>query len=237
MLHPIVVVRRAPDGKLADVLPAPTRRPAAGHAGRVVDAPGVAPLAVSAEGSKRSSPGCCATCGRSSRTRSRCANAPCEIADALAGQPPAPADRADVASLLRWLVDGHLTFLGYRHHVAGPDGDLRPDSASGLGMLRDGTRGADIGAVPASPAAPRAPGDHPGQRPEPAQARAPVLPRRADLRRRGPPPGEHRFLGTLTVPALYESVLDIPVVERRVPAPSTAPDSRWSPTPASRCSR
>ena len=28
--------------------------------------------------------------------------------------------------------------------------------------------------------------------------------------------GEHRFLGTLTVPALYESVLDIPVVERRV---------------------
>ena len=54
---------------------------------------------------------------------------------------------ADVASLLRWLVDGHLTFLGYRHQSAGPDGTLRPDSASGLGMLRDGTRGADIGAV------------------------------------------------------------------------------------------
>ena len=69
-----------------------------------------------------------------------------EIADALASG-PAPSGstpQADVASLLRWLVDGHFTFLGYRHHVAGPGGTLQPDTASGLGMLRDGTRSVSL---------------------------------------------------------------------------------------------
>ena len=76
-----------------------------------------------------------------------------EIADALASgpAPPGSTPQADVASLLRWLVDGHFTFLGYRHHVAGPDGALQPDTASGLGMLRDGSRGADIGSIPDEP--------------------------------------------------------------------------------------
>ena len=57
-----------------------------------------------------------------------------------------------MASLLRWFADGHLTFLGYRHHVAEPDGTLARRRV-GLGILRDNTRGADIGSVPTSRAA------------------------------------------------------------------------------------
>ncbi|MGQ0575637.1 MAG: NAD-glutamate dehydrogenase [Pseudonocardia sp.] len=127
---------------------------------------------------------------------------------------------AEIADLLRWLADGHLAFLGYRYYAGDDEEHLEPDG-EGLGVLRRDTR--------ASRAfAPRA--DTTGAhrlRHEPlvitrAGLKGPLRPvhpyylsvRTADAH--GLLTGEHRFLGMLTVPALYESVLDIPVVQRRV---------------------
>ncbi len=220
VLHPIVVVRRAPDGKLAEVLTradpdAPPPDTLAESWTRLE----LAPLAVPPDKLEAKLTGVLRDVreivadAEPMRARAR------EIADALASG-PAPSGstpQADVASLLRWLVDGHFTFLGYRHHVTGTDGSLQPDIASGLGMLRDGSRGAEIGSIP----------DEPGGRREPlvitrANAPSPLKPVHPfylavpTFDGEGRRTGEHRFLGSLTVPALYESVLDIPVVERRV---------------------
>ena len=191
VLHPIVVVRRAPDGKLADVLTradpdAPPPDTLAESWTRLELAPfAVAPRDLEAKltGVLREVREIVAD-AEPMRARAR------ELADTLAAQPTSAGGipQTDIASLLRWFADGHLTFLGYRHHVTGPDGTLRPDGASGLGMLRDDTRGADIGSVP----------DEPGGRRESlviTRANAPsplkpvhaVLPRRGDVRRRGPP--------------------------------------------------
>jgi glutamate dehydrogenase len=220
VLHPIVVVRRAPDGKLAEVLTradpdAPPPDTLAESWTRLE----LAPLAVPPDKLEAKLTGVLRDVreivadAEPMQARAR------EIADALASG-PAPSGstpQADVASLLRWLVDGHFTFLGYRHHVTGTDGSLQPDIASGLGMLRDGSRGAEIGSIP----------DEPGGRREPlvitrANAPSPLKPVHPfylavpTFDGEGRRTGEHRFLGSLTVPALYESVLDIPVVERRV---------------------
>ena len=220
VLHPIVVVRRAPDGKLAEVLTradpdAPPPDTLAESWTRLE----LAPLAVPPDKLEAKLTGVLRDVreivadAEPMRARAR------EIADALASG-PAPSGstpQADVASLLRWLVDGHFTFLGYRHHVTESDGSLQPDIASGLGMLRDGSRGAEIGSIP----------DEPGGRREPlvitrANAPSPLKPVHPfylavpTYDGEGRRTGEHRFLGSLTVPALYESVLDIPVVERRV---------------------
>jgi glutamate dehydrogenase len=220
VLHPIVVVRRTPDGKLADVL---TRAdPDAPPPDAVTESwtrLELAPLAVAPEELERKLVQVLRDVreivadAEPMRDRAR------QIADALADEPArfGGTPQSDVASLLRWLVDGHFTFLGYRHHVADADGTLHPDPASGLGMLRDGTRGADIGAAP----------DEPDGRREPlvitrANAPSPLKPMHPYyiavpmFDGEGRRTGEHRFLGSLTVPALYESVLDIPVVERRV---------------------
>jgi glutamate dehydrogenase len=220
VLHPIVVVRRTPDGKLADVLTradpdAPPPDALAESWTRLE----LAPLGVPADKLQAKLTGVLRDVREIVADAQPMHDRALEIADTLASQPASPGATppSDVASLLRWLVDGHLTFLGYRHHVAGPDGTLCPDSASGLGMLRDGTRGGDIGAVP----------DEPGGRREPlvitrANAPSPLKPVHPyylavpTFDGEGRRTGEHRFLGTLTVPALYESVLDIPVVERRV---------------------
>jgi glutamate dehydrogenase len=220
VLHPNVVVRRTPDGKLADVLTradpdAPPPDALAESWTRLE----LAPLGVPADKLQAKLTGVLRDVREIVADAQPMHDRALEIADTLASQPASPGATppSDVASLLRWLVDGHLTFLGYRHHVAGPDGTLCPDSASGLGMLRDGTRGGDIGAVP----------DEPGGRREPlvitrANAPSPLKPVHPyylavpTFDGEGRRTGEHRFLGTLTVPALYESVLDIPVVERRV---------------------
>ncbi|MBP2370181.1 NAD-glutamate dehydrogenase [Pseudonocardia parietis] len=127
---------------------------------------------------------------------------------------------AEVADLLRWLVDEHFTFVGYRHYVR-RDGRLRPDTETGLGVLRPGDAGANVflpeevelGAE--DPAGPllitRAS--------ERSRVLRPVHPFYVGVRTRdaeGTVVGEHRFLGMLTVPARHESVLDIPVVARRI---------------------
>src|SRR5262249_54646955 len=64
------------------------------------------------------------------------------LADQLESEPqPIDQDQVhDGAALLRWLADGHFTFLGYRHYelVRGPGEEpaLRAVLASGLGVLR-----------------------------------------------------------------------------------------------------
>src|SRR5699024_5556655 len=64
-----------------------------------------------------------------------------ELAEALDRSAPGSNGETaqDAAGLLRWLADGHFTFLGYRHcelvdQDSGPA--LQPVLASGLGVLR-----------------------------------------------------------------------------------------------------
>ena len=127
------------------------------------------------------------------------------------------ASASEVAELLRWLADEHFTFLGYRRYAL-RDGELHPTSA-GLGALRRDTARArafaPLQAVSAS-----------GQRdllvitratvPGPLRAVHPYYLAVRTTDGAGRLTGEHRFLGMLTVPALYESVFDIPLVARRV---------------------
>ncbi|HEY0816821.1 MAG TPA: NAD-glutamate dehydrogenase [Pseudonocardia sp.] len=220
VLHPIVVVRRAQDGKLADVLTradpdAPPPDTLAESWMRIE----LAPLAVSPAELEQTLLVTLHDVREVVADAEPMAERAAEAADELTDQPACVSGTpaSDVAALLRWLADGHFTFLGYRHHVAAPDGTLRPDDPSGLGMLRDSTRGADIGSVP----------DGPDGRSEPlvitrANAPGPLKPMHPyylavpTFDGEGRRTGEHRFLGMLTVPALYESVLDIPLIERRV---------------------
>jgi glutamate dehydrogenase len=141
------------------------------------------------------------------------------LADELQGPEGAASEDRDVADFLRWLADEHFTFLGYRHYRL-EDGVLVPELASGLGVLRRDTLAtraftpdAAVDGADERLVLTRASGlsrvlrqTHPyvvGVRTVDAQGRF---------------TGEHRFLGMLTVPALYESVLDIPVVAQRVRA-------------------
>jgi len=157
-----------------------------------------------------------------------------QLADELDAAPatvPAGGPSAGtIADLLRWLANGHLAFLGYRYYAYADEGDPRPEG-DGLGVLRRDTR-------TSRPFAPRedTTGAHRLHHDALVITRAnvkaplrPVHPYYLSVRtvdRHGLLTGEHRFLGMLTVPALYESVLDIPVVAagarrdppRRVPA-------------------
>ncbi|MEJ8279270.1 NAD-glutamate dehydrogenase [Pseudonocardia spirodelae] len=148
------------------------------------------------------------------------------LADDLSGAAAATADAEDgvlpseVADLLRWLVDDHFVFVGYRHYSrTGADGRLQPDTDTGLGVLRPGDAGANV-FLPEETGAPDPSGlllfTRGSERSRVLRAVHPyyvgVRTRDAD----GTVTGEHRFLGMLTVPARHESVLDIPVVARRI---------------------
>ena len=222
VLHPIVVVRRDQDGKLADVLTradpdAPPPDALAESWMRIE----LAPLAIPSADLEKQLFGVLRDVREIVTDAVPMCRRAAEVADGLAIEPVSPGGtpESDVASLLRWLTDGHFTFLGYRHHIAGPDGTLRPDTSSGLGMLRDGSRGAEIGSVPDEPDGQREPlvitrANAPG----PLKPMHPYYLAVPSFDGEGRRTGEHRFLGMLTVPALYESVLDIPLVERRVRA-------------------
>ncbi|MFP5022869.1 NAD-glutamate dehydrogenase [Pseudonocardia phyllosphaerae] len=165
------------------------------------------------------------------------------VADDLAGSAtPTVAgddDPAEVAELLRWLVDDHFTFVGYRHYSR-RNGRLEPDAATGLGVLHAGDAGAGAflpdgpcgetgqavaeGVGTDAAAGTTDPADdtrtlvitRAGER---SRVLRPVHPYYVGIRTRdadGTVTGEHRFLGMLTVPARHESVLDIPVVAGRI---------------------
>jgi glutamate dehydrogenase len=148
------------------------------------------------------------------------------VADELAAQPPATVPSAEVdeaVDLLRWLIDDHFTFLGYREYHLTEDGSaLEPVSGTGLGIMRyDRPPSAGFAHLP------------PEVR---ARARDPhvlVLTKansRSTVHRsayldyvgvktfddEGRVVGERRFLGLFTSAAYVTSVFSIPVVRRTV---------------------
>src|SRR3954468_23556189 len=147
-----------------------------------------------------------------------------ELADRLERAAPAdpaadPAeDPAEAAALLRWLADGNFVFLGARdvEFTAGRDRTTaRAVPGTGLGVLRHDTDmsqavvagpGTDTRLPPVTKAAPRSP-----------------VPRRAWLDLvavAGPGAGgdarQHRLVGLFPTAAYPSSVLDVPLVRRRV---------------------
>ena len=223
VIHPIVVVERAPDGELRAVLP--DADPAAPPAGAIaeswihVDLGGPAPAGLDT-----------AIADVLHDVREVVDDAPAmaqqarELADQLLADgllggdrsDPARVTRADdVANLLRWLADGHFTFLGHRY-LAVADDRFTPEGP-GLGVLRHdsavtATLTSDrVGNPPELLVFTRATAKSRVLRPvQPYYVAVRVIDSTGRLR------GEHRFLGMLTVSALYENVLDIPVVERHV---------------------
>ncbi|HEX4658589.1 MAG TPA: NAD-glutamate dehydrogenase domain-containing protein, partial [Streptosporangiaceae bacterium] len=157
-----------------------------------------------------------------------------QLAEQLAMVPAAAAEavaaagdesRAEVVALLRWLADGHFTFLGYREYdlEEGPAGlALRAVAGTGLGILRHDRQGSSsFAALP------------PEVR---ARAREPHLliltkansrstvhrPSYLDyvavkrLDSAGQVTGEYRFLGLYTHDAYTESITRIPVLRRKL---------------------
>ncbi len=144
-----------------------------------------------------------------------------------ADPPPLSAEQvADGAALLRWLADGHFTFLGYRNYelLPGDGGDepaLRTVLASGLGVLRqDSLAARGLTAGPDTVAHALAPSLLVlTEASAPSTVHRSTYPYYVGVKTfdaEGRVTGEHRFLGVFTTTALHEDVLDIPVVERRV---------------------
>jgi glutamate dehydrogenase len=146
--------------------------------------------------------------------------APIASDDGTAGAP------AEIAELLRWLADGHFTFLGYREYELDTDLDgllaLRAVPGTGLGLLRHDKTGP--GAFAPLPPEAR------------ARARDPRLlivtkaNSRSTVHRssyldyvavkrlsaEGEVVGEYRFLGLYTHGAFSETIRGIPVLRRKL---------------------
>ncbi len=138
------------------------------------------------------------------------------------GGPDAP---AEIAELLRWLADGHFTFLGYREYdlVTGTDGmALAAVPGSGLGILRHDRVGP--GSFALLPDAVKARALEPQRLiVTKANSRSTVhRPSYLDyigvkrLSPTGEIVGEYRFLGLYTHAAFAESIKDIPVLRRKL---------------------
>ncbi len=226
VVHPIVVVRRDGDGALVDV--DTTADPAAAPPGTLAESW----MHLDLEGSDvaRDLPGLRAELERTLEDVREVVTDGAEmvaralaVADTADRSDGAPADDPDglrpgeLGELLRWMTEDHFTFIGYRHHVR-RDGRLEPESGTGLGVLRPDEAGSMIFLPEGGP-------DVDGativitRASAPSRVLRPVHPYYVGIRTRdadGTVTGEHRFLGMLTVPARYESVLDIPVVSRKV---------------------
>ena len=132
---------------------------------------------------------------------------------------------AEIEALLRWLADGHFTFLGYREYDLedGPDGmALRGVPGTGLGLLRHDKSGSSSFA--ALPPEVRARARDP-QRLILTKANSRSTVHRSSyldyvaLKRLGDGgevTGEYRFLGLYTHVAYSESITRIPVLRRKL---------------------
>ncbi len=147
------------------------------------------------------------------------------LADELETNPPVDeASSYEGAALLRWLADGHFTFLGYRNYDLVRDGDrraLKAVLASGLGVLRqDSLATRNLAAGPEADVDATSPGLLVlTEASAPSSVHRPTYPYYVGIKtfdENGVVNGEHRFLGVFTINALHEDVLDIPVVGRRV---------------------
>ena len=137
------------------------------------------------------------------------------------------ADAREAAALLRWMVDDHFTFLGYREYrvrLAGRRRTLVPLPETGLGLLRAGLHGGP----------PPAPMPLTGAVLRFARSPAPLLIGKGNdvstvhratyhdyvgikiFDSRGGTTGEHRFIGLWTSSAYHTSPRAIPVLRRRV---------------------
>ncbi|GAA4875932.1 NAD-glutamate dehydrogenase [Saccharopolyspora cebuensis] len=229
VIHPIVSVRRDLAGDLLEVLPGadPAAPPADAlteswmfvEVDQVVDAERITRL-------QHDLLGVLSDVREVVEDTERMLAAARTLADELhSGSPPVPVTEVrDGAELLRWLTEGHFTFLGYRHYeLVAESGDLslRPVLASGLGVLRNDVV-AERTLTSELDARTTATSDDLlvlTQASAPSTVHRPVHPFYVGVRtfdEAGRATGEHRFLGLLTTTALHENVLDIPVVERRV---------------------
>jgi glutamate dehydrogenase len=143
------------------------------------------------------------------------------------GTGPGGADApVEIAKLLRWLTDGHFTFLGYREYDLvddEPDGmTLRAVPGTGLGILRHDRPGP--GSFAALPAEVRARALDP-QRLVVTKANSRSTVHRPSyldyvavkrLSPAGEVVGEYRFLGLYTHAAFSESIKGIPVLRRKL---------------------
>ncbi|SDP61513.1 glutamate dehydrogenase [Actinopolyspora xinjiangensis] len=230
VVHPIVVVRRDVAGELHEVLPdADPSNPPEGtlaeswmflEIDRLVDADRIAELENGLLTVLTDVREVVEDTDRMHQTAR-------ELADSLeTTASPVPQEQTtDGAALLRWLADGHFTFLGYRHDEVVRDEEtgsatLRPVLASGLGVLRSdsGTArnlstGQDV-LVDSSPdellVLTQANASSPVHR-----AGHPFYVGVKTFDAEGVTVGEHRFIGLFTTTALHENVLEIPVIARR----------------------
>ncbi len=134
-------------------------------------------------------------------------------------------DDQEVEALLRWLADGHFTFLGYREYdlVEGPPGmALRAVPGTGLGILRHDEAGKDSLAT--------LPPEVQAKAKEPVRLVLTKANSRSTVHRpyyldyvalkrfdhAGEVVGEYRFLGLYTHVAYSESINHIPVLRRKL---------------------
>ncbi len=132
-----------------------------------------------------------------------------------------PVEARECARLLRWLADDRFVLLGYARYAVPESADpeapatMRPVPGTGLGILGAGsatkidvpTPGPERGLLRLAPGAieSAAPGWI-----------NPYLIGIAEYDTDGRVVGEQLFVGTFTISALHENILDIPVIEHRV---------------------
>ena len=224
IVHPIIPVRRTPDGILVDVSDDPAApRESFIHVevDRMVDPARMSALALDLA---RVLEDVRVTVADWSTMRARVNDA---MADVERHPPPLPADEVvEGIAFLRWLADNHFTFVGYRcHDLVTVDGEdaLRIVPGSSLGILRRGEHKELAGSFAALPREVRAY----ARLPElliitKANARSTVhRPGYLDyigvkrFDEAGKVCGEHRFLGLFTSTAYSANPADIPVLRRK----------------------
>ncbi|HZG94076.1 MAG TPA: hypothetical protein VEZ46_05135 [Mycobacteriales bacterium] len=152
------------------------------------------------------------------------------LVDELGAEPPDVLDDVDeTREFLRWIADGHFTFLGYRDYDLVDEGGedvLRPILGSGLGVLRDS------GYQPQSISFAKLPADVRRRARERTLLSLTKANSRSTVHRpayldfigvkrfdeAGEPAGERRFLGLYTHTVYAASPRDVPLVRRKVQA-------------------
>jgi glutamate dehydrogenase len=143
-----------------------------------------------------------------------------------APEPDAPESIAEITELLRWLIDAHFTFLGYREYDLVKDEGklaLRGVPGTGLGILRHDKTGST--SLQVLPKYARELVTDPAHRLIMTKANTRATVHRSSyldyvgvkrLSPSGEVIGEYRFLGLLTHMAYTESITRIPVLKRKL---------------------